>query len=82
MYRTILGKQDLQILARGYAVAKLKLNSLAFFNDIADRDRSGLLICANQVPNEEVSSFKVISVLIDNNTEVESQVCVSPVGAL
>ena len=81
MYRAILGEQDLQVLARGYAVAKLKLNGLAFFNNIADRDCAGLLIRANQVPNEKVSSFKVISVLINDDTEVESQVCISPVSA-
>jgi hypothetical protein len=79
---TILGEKDLQILARGYAVAKMKLDGLAFLNDVTDRDGASLLVRANQIPNEEVPALEAISVLIDNDPEMERQVCVSPVGAL
>ena len=41
---TILGEQNVQILTRGYAVTELKLDSLAFLNDIADCESAGLLI--------------------------------------
>jgi hypothetical protein len=82
VYGTSLGEQDLQVLTRGYTVAKLKLDSLALLNDIADRNSAGLLICTNQVPNEKVSSLELIPMLVDDDTEMESQVCVSPVCVL
>jgi hypothetical protein len=82
VYCTILREQDLQILTRGFAVTKLKLDGLALLNNIADRNSAGLLICTDQVPNEKVSSFELIPMLIDDDTEMESQVCVSPVCVL
>ena len=68
----ILGKKNLQIFAGGSAVAKLKLDGLAFLNNIADRDGASLLICADQVSNEKVPALELIPVLIDDDTEMES----------
>lgn len=82
VYCTILREQDLQILTRGYTVAELKLDGLALLNNIADRNSAGLLICTDQVPNEKVSSLELIPMLIDDDAEMESQVCVSPACVL
>ena len=72
MYCAILGQKNLQIFAGGSAVAKLKLDGLAFLNNIADRDGASLLICADQVSNEKVPALELIPVLIDDDTEMES----------
>lgn len=49
----------------------MKLDRLAFLNDIADRDRPRASIRAEQIPNEKISPLKPIPMFVDNNAEVE-----------
>jgi hypothetical protein len=48
----------------------VELYGLAFLNDVSDRNRSGLLIRPNEVPNEEISPFKMTPVLINHDAQM------------
>jgi hypothetical protein len=65
MLRSIRSQKNVQIVACRLRIAKVELHGLAFLDDIPNRNSSGLLICSNKVPNEEVSPLEMTSVLID-----------------
>ena len=65
-------QQDLQILAGRVRISQLKLNSLPFLNDVADRDRPGLFVRTEQVSNEEIAAAEAISMFVDGDAYVQS----------
>ena len=50
------------------------MHGLAFLNDVSNRDGSGLLIRSDEVPNEEVASLEMTSMLIDHDSQVQRAV--------
>jgi hypothetical protein len=48
----------------------VELHGLAFLNDVSNRNGSGLLIRSDQVPNEEISPFKMTPVLINHDAQM------------
>ena len=74
MRRSICSQEEVQIVTRGFCIAKVKLHGLAFLNDVSDCDSPGLLICSDEVANEEIAPFEMTSVLIDHNAQVQCAV--------
>jgi hypothetical protein len=68
MFRSIRSQKHVQVVAGRLRIAKVELHGLAFLDDIPNRNSSGLLIRSDEVPNEEVSPFKMTPVLIDDDT--------------
>jgi hypothetical protein len=52
----------------------VELHGLAFLNDVSDRNRSGLLISSDEVPNEEISPFKMTPVFINHDAQMQCAV--------
>jgi hypothetical protein len=59
----------------------MELHSLAFLNDISNRHGSGLLVCADEVSNEEVSPFEMTPVLIDHDSQMQCAMSISAMGS-
>src|SRR5512141_1507174 len=68
VFCSIRSQKHVQIVACRLRIAKVELHGLAFLHDISDRDSSSLLICSNEVPNEEIASLKMTPELIDHDT--------------
>jgi hypothetical protein len=68
MLCSIRSQKHVQVVAGRLRIAKVELHGLAFLDDIPNRNSSGLLIRSDEVPNEEVSPFKMTPVLIDDDT--------------
>ena len=66
--RPIRSQAKVQVVACGLRIAEVELHGLAFLNDVANRDGSGLLIRSDEVPNEEVASLEMTPVLIDHDS--------------
>lgn len=64
---SIRSQKHVQVVACRLRIAKVKLHSLAFLDDIPDRNSSGLLIRSDEVPNEEISPLEMTPVLIDDD---------------
>jgi hypothetical protein len=65
---SICSQEKMQIVACRLRIAKVELYGLAFLNDVSDRNGSGLLVCSDEVPNEEVAPLEMTPVLIDHDT--------------
>jgi hypothetical protein len=59
----------------------VELHGLAFLNDVANRDGSGLLIRSDEVPNEEVASLEMTPMLIDHDSQVQRAVGIAALGS-
>ena len=67
---TIRCEKDMQVVAGGFAITKLKLNRLAFLYDIPDGDCAGLLVRTDEVANEKISTFEPTPVFIDGDADM------------
>jgi len=52
----------------------VELHGLAFLNDVSNRNGPSLLIRSDQVPNEEISPFKMTPVLINHDAQMQCAV--------
>ena len=64
-------EQAPQVLVGGVRVAHLELHGLADLDLLADRERAGRLVDAEQVADEEVAALEVETVLVDDETDVQ-----------
>jgi hypothetical protein len=71
MLGAIGGEQDVQVVAGGFRIAKLKLHGLTFLHEIAYRNTAALLVRPDEIAHEEISSFETASMLIDGNADVQ-----------
>jgi hypothetical protein len=78
--RSIRGKEKVQVVACRLCIAEVELDSLAFLNDIADRNGSGLLIRSDEVPNKEVAPLEMTLVFINHNSQVNRAVGIAALG--
>ena len=58
----------------------MELDSLAFLHNVPDRDRSGLLIRSDKIPNKEVAPLEMASMLIDHNAKMQCAVGIASMG--
>ena len=79
--RSIRSQAKVQVVACGFRIAKVELHSLAFLNDVSDRDGSGLLIRSDEVPNEEVAPLEMTPVLIDHDAQMQRVVGIAALGS-
>ena len=79
MRGSVGGQQCVQIFAGRLRVAKVKLHGLPFLHDVANRDRSGRLVGAKQVPDEKISSLEPIAMFIDGDAEMQRPMGMTPV---
>ncbi len=84
VFRSIRSQANVQVVACGLRIAKVELYSLAFLNDVSNRDGSGLLIRSDEVPNEEVTPLEMTAVFIDHDAQMQRAVgvpsLISPQG--
>jgi len=68
-----LGLEELpEVLARGLGVAHLELDRLPHLDAVADRERTGSLVHADDVPDEEVAAAQLGLQLADRLPHVEA----------
>ena len=79
--RSLCSQAKVQVVACRLCIAKVELDGLAFLNHISDRDRSGLLIRSNEVPNEEVTPLEMTPMLIDHNAQMQCAVGIASLGS-
>ena len=70
MRRAVGGQQDMKILTRGLGVAKMKLDSLPFPHDVANRHAAGGAIRADQVSHEKITPLEPVPMFIDDDAEM------------
>ena len=81
VFRSIRSQEKVQVVARRLRIAKVELHCLAFLNNVSDRDGAGLLIRADEVPNEEVAPLEMTSVLIDHDAQMQRAVGIAALGS-
>ena len=81
MLRSIGSQEKVQVVACRLCIAKVELHSLTFLNDISNRDRAGLLIRSDEVPNEEVAPLEMTPVLVDHNAQMQRAVRIAALGS-
>jgi hypothetical protein len=72
--RSFRSQKKVKVFACRLRIAKVELHSLAFLNDVSDRDSPGLLIRSDEVPNEEVAPLEMTPMLIDHDAQVQRAV--------
>ena len=70
MFGPIDGEEYVQVVTRGFCIAKLKLDCLSFLHEVADRDRARLLVCADKIAHQKITAFKAASMLVDGDADV------------
>ena len=68
--RAVLRKEDVQVFTRGFRIAKMKLNGLAFLDDVADGNGARLLVRSDEVPDEKIPSLEVAAMFVDDNADM------------
>jgi hypothetical protein len=82
MLRSIRSQKNVQVFACRLRIAKVELHSLAFLDDIPDRNSSGLLIRSDEVSNEEVSPLEMTPVLIDDDAQMQRAMRIAALDSL
>src|SRR5687767_6556680 len=71
MFGAIRGKQDVQVVAGGFGVAKLELHGLAFLDEIANRESASFLIRSDEIAHEKISAFEAAPMLIHGYADMQ-----------
>ena len=79
--RPIRSQEEMQVVACRLRIAEVKLDGLAFLNNVSDGNGAGLLIRSDKVPNEEVASLEMTPVLIDHDSQVHRTVGIVALGS-
>jgi hypothetical protein len=79
--RPIRSQEEMQVVACRLRIAEVKLDGLAFLNNVSDGNGAGLLIRSDKVPNEEVAPLEMTPVLIDHNAQMQRAVRIAALGS-
>jgi hypothetical protein len=81
VFRSVRSQEKMQVVACRLRIAQVELHSLALLNDVSDCYGSGLLVCPDEVSNEEVSSLEMTPVFNDHDSQVQCAMSVSSMGS-
>src|SRR5262245_24881388 len=66
------GQEHAQVLVGAARVPHLELHGLTDLDDVTHRQRSGVLVAAEDVPDEEVAAAELVPLLVDDDAEMQS----------
>jgi hypothetical protein len=71
VFGTVRGEEHVQVFGGGFRVAKMKLNGLAFLDNVTNDNRARLLVCPDEITHEKIASFESASMFVDDDADVQ-----------
>ena len=71
VFGAVCGEENVQVFTGGFRVAKMKLNGLAFLDNVTNGNRARLLVRSDEITHEKIASFELASMFVDDDADVQ-----------